>query len=68
MLKLLLIIPILGCIPLMFIKSESPISPITSSDSSTVSAVSLVDNQANSYLKSIALFASLINLFISILI
>jgi NADH-ubiquinone oxidoreductase chain 4 len=64
MLKLLLIIPILGCIPLMFIKSESTTSPISSG-----AAPSLVkDNKANSYLKCIALTASLINLFISILV
>lgn len=69
MLKLLLIIPILGCLPLMFIKSESPISPVTSQGSSTVGSLALVkDNKANSYLKCIALTASLINLFISILV
>jgi hypothetical protein len=64
MLKLLLIIPILGCIPLMFIKSESTPSPISSG--STPSLVK--DNKANSLLKCIALTASLINLFISILV
>jgi hypothetical protein len=55
MLKLLLIIPILGCLPLMFIGGSSE-ATVTSRE------------RTNSLMKNIALGTSLITLFISIII
>ena len=49
MLKLLLLIPIIGCIPLMFIKNDT-------NDS--------INLKSNSLMKQIALSASLINLLL----
>jgi hypothetical protein len=59
MLKLLLLIPILGCLPLIFIGGSNEASP-----SGTV----ISREKTNSLMKNIALGTSLINLFISIII
>lgn len=60
MLKLLLLIPILGCLPLIFIGG--------SNESSTDHASVISRERTNSLMKNIALGTSLLNLFISIII
>jgi len=59
MLKLLLLIPILGCLPLIFIGGEN-----SASNEATIAN----RERTNSLMKNIALGTSLINLFISIII
>jgi len=59
MLKLLLLIPILGCLPLIFIGG---------SNEATVTSSPLGREKTNSLMKNIALGTSLITLFISIII
>jgi len=76
MLKLLLIIPILGCLPLIMISAggrESKISIQSNAESGKInqsesSRMLGVQKETNSLLKSIALSVSLLNLFISILL
>jgi hypothetical protein len=60
MLKLLLLIPILGCLPLIFIGG--------SNESNTDHASVISREKTNSLMKNIALGTSLLNLFISIII
>lgn len=59
MLTLLLLIPLLGCIPLVLISNDS---------SNTETTTSAKDLKQNSLLKKIALSTSLLNLFISIIL
>lgn len=82
MLKLLLLIPILGCVPFIFIKSESniphpasPAGPLAASGHGTSSPVAPggiegenINLKANSLMKQIALISSLLNLFVSIIL
>jgi hypothetical protein len=67
MLKLLLLIPILGCLPLIFIGGSSPAG--TGSVESNSDHASVINRErTNSLMKNIALGTSLLNLFISIII
>jgi hypothetical protein len=64
MLKLLLIVPLLGILPLFLINSDSP----QSVSATGVTTSGLVNKDANSLMKQIALGASLITLLISVVI
>jgi hypothetical protein len=60
MLKLLLIVPLLGCLPLIFIKDNSAQGGLSQQSEGNA--------KTNSLMKNIALGTSLINLFISIIL
>ena len=65
MLKLLLIVPLLGILPLILINSDSSQSVSASGGTATSGQI---NKDANSLMKQIALGASLITLLISVVI